>query len=276
MSHDVHHFSIGLWVLFLSSVTAVVGCYIGLSCVRRSLEEPRRSGNWWLLMASLSIGGVGIWFMHFIGMLGFSVPGTTIRYDPVPTVLSVILAVLATLIGLRIADVRSTSRFRVPAPVRLAIGGVLMGTAVGLMHYTGMAAIRIQGALHHDPFYVVASLGIGIVVSTLALVLTRYARKPLMRTVAAIVMGSAVVTLHYTGMAGVSVTPDLQAEPPDGMTVVSLLFPAFVLGIIVMAVPVIALLLAADSDDTLEDDRLARWASDAARRAEQAMPGSQV
>lgn len=275
MSHEVHHFSIGLWVLVLASLTAVGGCYIGLSCARRALDEPRHSGNWWLLMASLSIGGVGIWFMHFIGMLGFSVAGTVIRYNPVPTIASVFLAVLATLVGLRIADVRSTGMFRVSESVRLIVGGLLMGTAIGLMHYTGMAAIRIRGTLEQDPGYVLASLVIGIVVSTLALALIRPARTPARRVVAAVVMGSAVVTLHYTGMAGVSATVDPFADPPSGMTVMSLLFPAFVLGIIVMSVPIIAL-LASDCDPGAHDDRLVDREAAAVRHADQALPGSQV
>lgn len=206
MSHDVHHFSMGMWVFFLPYATAVMGSFVGLSCVRRSLEEPRRSGNWWLLMASLSIGGVGIWLMHFIGMMGFSVPGTTIRYELAPTVFSVVLAVVATLVGLRIADVHDVSKHRIPESVRLLVGGLLMGAAVSMMHYSGMYAIRIRGTIEHETGYVIASVIIGVVASTAALALARRARRLEIRVVAAFVMGCAVVALHYTGMAGVRVT----------------------------------------------------------------------
>ncbi|UYP19033.1 signal protein [Rhodococcus sp. Z13] len=275
MSHDVHHFSMGLWVFFLSYATAVVGSFVGLSCVRRSLDEPRRSGNWWLLMAALSIGGVGIWLMHFIGMMGFAVPGSAIRYDLAPTVFSVVLAVAATLLGLWIADVQSVSTRSVPEWLRLGVGGVLMGVAVSLMHYSGMSAIRIQGTIEHEIGYVVGSVAIGIVASTVALALARRTRRTVVRVGAALVMGCAVVALHYTGMAGVRVTLDPTALPPAGMTVMSLLFPAFVLGIIVLAVPITALLLAPGRDDTVRDEQLEQWASEVERQAaREAVPNS--
>ncbi|MBS9374545.1 MHYT domain-containing protein [Rhodococcus sp. B50] len=268
MSHDVHHFSMGLWVFFLSYATAVMGSFVGLSCVRRSLEEPRRSGNWWLVMASLSIGGVGIWLMHFIGMMGFSVPGTAIRYELAPTVFSVVLAVIATLVGLRIADVHAVSTRRVPESVRLLVGGLLMGAAVSLMHYSGMFAIRIRGTIEHEIGFVVASVIIGVVASTVALALARRARRLEIRLVAAFVMGCAVTALHYTGMAGVRVTLDPSMPAPEGMTVMSLLFPAFVLGIIVLAVPITALLLASDPEDAVRDARLEQWASEVERQVD--------
>ncbi len=72
-------------------------------------------------------------------------------------------------------------------------------------------------------------------------------------------MGCAVVALHYTGMAGVRVTLDPSMPAPEGMTVMSLLFPAFVLGIIVLAVPITALLLASDPEDAVRDARLEQW-----------------
>ncbi len=268
MSHDVHHFSMGMWVFFLSYATAVMGSFVGLSCVRRSLDEPRRSGNWWLLMASLSIGGVGIWLMHFIGMMGFSVPGTTIRYELAPTVFSVVLAVVATLVGLRIADVHDVSKHRIPESVRLLIGGLLMGAAVSMMHYSGMFAIHIRGTIEHETGYVIASVIIGVVASTAALALARRARRLEVRVVAAFVMGCAVVALHYTGMAGVRVTLDPSMPAPEGMTVMSLLFPAFVLGIIVLAVPITALLLASDPEDAVRDARLEQWASEVERQVD--------
>ncbi|WP_241383543.1 MHYT domain-containing protein [Rhodococcus sp. CH91] len=277
MSHDVHHFSMGLWVFFLSYTTAVMGSFVGLSCVRRSLDEPRRSGNWWLLMASLSIGGVGIWLMHFIGMMGFAVPGTTIRYSLAPTVFSVVLAVLATLLGLRIVDVHAVSTRSVPEWVRLLVGGLLMGAAVSMMHYSGMYAIRIQGTIEHEIGYVIASVIIGVVASTVALALARRTRRIGIRVAAAFVMGWAVVALHYTGMAGVRVELDPSVQAPEGMTVMSMLFPAFVLGIIVLAVPITALLLAPDPEDAVRDARLEQWASEVERQVERdRVAGSQM
>ncbi len=235
----------GPWVFVLAYATAVAGSYTGLSCIRRSHEDSgRNGGNWWLPMASLAIGGVGIWLMHFIGMMGFTVPGTVIRYHLGPTVLSVLAAVVTTMLGIWIVTVRSAILERLPRGVRPGIGGLVMGLAVTLMHYIGMTAMRVQGTIDHDARFVLLSVGIGVVASTLALALARSAERVHIRLMAAFVMASAVVALHYTGMAGVHVVVDPEAPEPSGMSVLSFLFPAFILGIIVLAVPITALVLA--------------------------------
>ncbi|NMM92805.1 signal protein, partial [Rhodococcus sp. SRB_17] len=78
---EMHHFSMGLWLLGLAFVVSVVGSVVGLACTRQSTETTRGATRMlWLLMGALSIGGVGIWLMHFIAMLGFAVPGSPIRY----------------------------------------------------------------------------------------------------------------------------------------------------------------------------------------------------
>ncbi len=75
-------------------------------------------------------------------------------------------------------------------------------------------------------------------------------------------MGCAVVALHYTGMAGVKATVDVSAPEPYGLTVLSLLFPAFVLGIAVLALPIAALLLAPNREDRRRDAAVAQWMSE--------------
>lgn len=252
MSHELHHFDMGLWVFFLAYVTAVCGSFVGLSCVRRSARAgaPPNAGTSgasmagvrWIAMAALTIGGVGIWLMHFIGMVGFAVPGSTIRYALGPTLFSVVLAVGATFFGFWTTDRRTAVGRRIPRPVTVPIAGLVMGLAVTLMHYSGMAAIRIQGTITHDPAFVAGSVVIGVVAATAALWLAGVAERLVVRVGAALVMGCAVVSLHYTGMAGVRVTVDPTAPLPVGATVASLLFPAFVLGILVLILPIVALL----------------------------------
>lgn len=247
----------GPWVFLLAYATAVAGSYTGLACIRRTREETGPSGgNWWLLMASLSIGGVGIWLMHFIGMMGFSVPGTVIRYQLVPTALSVLVAVATTMLGIWFVTARSTMLARLPRGVRPGIGGTIVGLAVSLMHYIGMSAVRVQGTIHHELEFVVVSAVIGLVGSTVALALARAAERFVVRLLSAFVMAAAVVGLHYTGMAGVHVVIDPGAPAPSGIAVLSLLFPAFILGIIVLAAPITALVLAPESDEFRRDELL--------------------
>ncbi|SUE16061.1 signalling protein [Rhodococcus gordoniae] len=260
MSHEVHHFSMGVWVFALAYITSAVGCYAGLSCARKAANAwTSVARTRWTLMAALSIGGVGIWLMHFIGMMGFDVPGSTIRYDLGLTLLSVALAVAATLFGLRIVDTDVQWLRAMPSDVRILIGGVIMGFAVAGMHYSGMAAVRVQGELEQGRLYVAASVAIGVVASVVALWLSRVAERPAVRIPAAAVMGCAVVALHYTGMAGIAVTVDPSAPNPEGMTIMTLLFPGFIIGVALLAVPVVALMASASTQDLEQEREMASW-----------------
>ncbi|MBF4480531.1 MHYT domain-containing protein, NO-binding membrane sensor [Rhodococcus rhodochrous J3] len=260
MSHEVHHFSMGGWLFALAYITSAVGCYAGLSCARKAANAwTSVARTRWTLMAALSIGGVGIWLMHFIGMMGFDVPGSTIRYDLGLTLLSVALAVAATLFGLRILDTGAQWIRALPSDIRLLVGGVIMGFAVAGMHYSGMAAVRIQGELEQGRSYVTASVAIGVVASIVALWLSRVAERPAVRIPAAAVMGCAVVALHYTGMAGIAVTVDPSAPHPEGMTIMTLLFPGFIIGVTLLAVPVVALMASASTQDLEQEREVATW-----------------
>lgn len=253
MSHELHHFSMGMWVFFLAYVSSVVGSFVGLSCVRQAARETTGRGRTkWLIMASLAIGGVGIWLMHFLGMMGFSVPGSIVRYDIGLTVLSAVLAIGATLFGLWLVTAPSTPTRPGLRTTPLLVGGVVMGLAVSSMHYSGMAAIRIQGIVHTEPLFIVVSVIIGIVASITALWLSSRAESVAARVMSAMILALAVVALHYTGMAGVSGTADATVPVPEGLTALSLMFPGFVFGIVVLAVPSVMLLLT----PTAEDDYL--------------------
>ncbi len=81
MHHDVHHFDMGLWLMFLAYVVSVTGSVVGLACTRcGAAATSTRDRLRWLAMAAIAIGGVAIWLMHFIAMLGFAIPNGVVRY----------------------------------------------------------------------------------------------------------------------------------------------------------------------------------------------------
>jgi len=129
---------------------------------------------------------------------------------------------------------------------RLLAGGVITGFAVAMMHYTGMWAVRIQGTIAYDKSLVALSIAIAVVAATAALWFTLVLESPLLRFVAGLVMGVAVVGMHYTGMAAVRVTVDHAAPIPSGLEVFSFLFPVFVVGLLALVVPITAVMLAPD------------------------------
>jgi NO-binding membrane sensor protein with MHYT domain len=240
MSNHVHHFGMGLWLLFLAYIVSVTGSMVGLACTRHSAAAANeRDRLRWLTMASVAIGGVAIWLMHFIAMLGFAVPNSAARYHLGWTAASAALSISAVFVGLitvgRTVDLR-----------RLVAGGVITGLAIALMHYTGMWAVQIQGTLAYDKGFVALSILIAVVAATAALWFTLVLKSLVLRFVAGLVMGVAVAGMHYAGMAAVRVTVDRAAPVPDGLDAFSFLFPVFVISLLALAIPITAVMLAPD------------------------------
>ena len=237
----VHHFELGGWLLFLAYLTSVVGSTVGLACTLQSrFADTPRARIVWLSLAAVSIGGVGIWVMHFIAMLGFATPGLPVRYDITRTALSAILSVGSVFLGLLVFGVRT--KFAI---WRLLAGGLITGLAVNLMHYTGMWAVQVKGHIGYNTGLVLLSIMIAVVAATAALWFTVVADRLLLRVLAGLVMGVAVTGMHYTGMAAVRVSLDAGAADPAGAEVFSFLFPVFVIAAVALAVPICAALLAA-------------------------------
>jgi NO-binding membrane sensor protein with MHYT domain len=230
MSHD-------LWILALAYAVSVIGSLIGLGCMQRARQEDglvRRSV--WIGLGAVAIGGIAIWLMHFIAMLDFSVPGSVVTYSVPLTVLSAVLSIIVVHLGLSIATL---TRFRV---IWLLCAGILAGLGVAVMHYVGMAAVQFQGSISYDQGLVALSVGIAVVAATAAFCFVLMVRSGVGVTVAGLVMGVAVTGMHYTGMAAANVRLDPRMPSPAGSEVFSVVFPTFVLGALVIAGLVFALL----------------------------------
>ena len=183
----------------LSLVVAGFGSWTALDLFRRVRAHVGRARHVWLAAAATALG-CAIWAMHFIAMLGFD-PGSPVRYDPGLTVLSLGLAIGATL-GAFLTVARGEA-----GPVRTLAAGALMGAGICLMHYTGMAALRTAVSLGYEPGLVALSLAVAVAASTAALVAARQERSLLWRTIAAPILGAAIVGMHYTAMAALKLTP---------------------------------------------------------------------
>jgi len=149
--------------------------------------------------------GLGIWSMHYIGMLAYSLP-VAVLYDW-PTVLaSLLAAVLASAIALWVASQNEMG------PLRSTVGGILMGSGIAAMHYIGMEAMRLPAMCHYDAALVILSVALAVLVSWTALWLTFHLRDETTATgwrklSGAILMGATIPLMHYTGMAAVTFVP---------------------------------------------------------------------
>ena len=256
---QIHHFDHGWITPTVSYVLSVLGSMLGLTCAIR-LRAARSGGEraWWLILASVAIGGTAIWSMHFVAMMGFSVVGTPIRYDIGLTVASAIIAVVAVGIGLSVALLGRGAQ-----NTRILVGGVVAGLGVAAMHYTGMAAMRLNGDISYGTTRVGLSIGIAVVAAAVALWLTVTVQKPLVVFISALVMGVAVNGMHFTGMSAMSVMEHSPDGSLTGATATNMLVPIGV-GVVFALIGLAYALMAAPT----EEDRAA--AAYLASRREQA------
>lgn len=196
----LEHFTYGWVTPVMAYGMSFIGSLLGLICTKRG-RAVQQSGKHvrWLVLAAIAIGGAGIWLMHFLAMLGFTVVGSEIRYDAGLTLASALAA-----IGVVGVGVFTVGHGR-PTLLKLLGGGLFTGLGVATMHYVGMAAMRVEGSVGYRTSLVIASVAIAVVAATVALWFTIVVESPLAITVAAAIMGVAVCGMHYTAMAALQV-----------------------------------------------------------------------
>jgi NO-binding membrane sensor protein with MHYT domain len=199
----VNNFANGVLNPGLAYLVSCVGCFLGLRCTTRARAYQGAARARWLTMGALAIATTGIWVMHFIAMLGFAIPGQTIRYNVLITIVSMLIAVLVVGIGVFIVGF---SRSETTWP--LLIGGLILGLGVASMHYIGMAAIRVPDSVSYNPGLVVASVVIAVIAGIAALWAALRLDSLFSAFVASLIMGVAVNGMHYTGMAALHVQAD--------------------------------------------------------------------
>ena len=224
---EVNHFTHGWVTPLLSYSVAFLGSLLGLTCTtwaRESTERRRRA--WLLALAAFAIGGTAIWVMHYLAMIGFSVPDTILLYDVGTTIRSFFIAVVMVGIGL------FTVGLGKPAIYKVLLGGPVTGVGVAFMHYTGMSAMRMKDVLTYDSTLVVASYVIAVVAATVALWFTVVIRSRVATIGAAAVMAVAVCGMHYTGMAAIRVVPDGYEGAVKGVEVTWFVVPIAVFSLL--------------------------------------------
>jgi PAS domain S-box-containing protein len=188
----------------LSVLIAIFASYAALDLAGRVTA----AGGWtrvvWLLGGAGAMG-TGIWSVHYIGMLAFILP-IPVAYHWPTVLLSLFAAILASVIALYVV-----SRQKMGAS-RAVAGSVLMGTGIASMHYIGMAAMRLPAVCQFNSFLVVLSVVFAVLISLAALWITFHFRDEKTgvgreKLAGAIVMGTAIPVMHYTGMAAASFTP---------------------------------------------------------------------
>ena len=190
-------------VVVLSYLTAVFASYVALDLAPRVRTPDRAAARAWWLAGSLSMG-TGVWAMHFVGMMALQLP-FSVGYEADTTFISWLAAVAVSLIALRVA---AQDGLTLP---RLALGALSMGAGICAMHYIGMAALVLSPPIRWHWGLIAASVAIAVAASAAALVIFFWLRRLSAGQArwaqwgAALVMGAAIVGMHYTGMAAAGV-----------------------------------------------------------------------
>jgi methyl-accepting chemotaxis protein len=190
--HDWRLVIVAGLVCFLASLAAI-------SLFNRARATAGRARATWIISAGTA-AGCGIWATHFVAMLAYD-PGISIAYNIGLTAMSLAAAAAVTAVGLGVA-VRGSNQWSA------AIGGGVVGAGVACMHYIGMWAVELPGYVTWSFGLVVASVALGMLFGTLALV-TAFRRTDMRGTyAAAVLLTLAIVSHHFTAMGAVEIVPD--------------------------------------------------------------------
>lgn len=230
-------------LVIISVVVASVAAYTAFLFSER-IDSSEKHGQKlvWIITGSLTLG-VGIWAMHFTGMIAYSLPFNVV-YDKTITLISILPAVLAA------AVIFIVGIFQLKYNWCMPVQSILLGSGIGCMHYVGMAAMRMDADMLYEPWLFAGSIIIAILLSHLALRFkiwgesTKEFSESSALVIAAVCMGIAISAMHYTGMAGVYYFPANTQHPPVAGS--DVLVPADITNIVIYIVlAMLSLMIAA-------------------------------
>ena len=224
MNHDYNGITVAaltttydLKLVVLSIVIAMLASFSAFGIVERSMSTSQQSQKiLWNLFGALMMS-IGIWAMHFIAMLSLTFP-IPVSYDLATTMVSILPVTIASSIVMWLMTLKTLSYYR------LLIAGLLLGPSIGLMHYIGMAAMRLQAVMVHDMTLVYLSVLIAVILAMVALKIqyaainqNRYQFITRKHLVSAVVMGLASSSMHYSAMTAVHFIPQTTDQIIDGV-----------------------------------------------------------
>lgn len=182
---------------------AVIAAYSSLELTERISNKGKIKIGW--LVGSSLMMGTGVWSMHFVGMLAYSI-GIPIGYDLITVIISWMPAIIASGIVFYYLDRGFSNLFE------LLRAGTLMGLGIGAMHYIGMAAMRVSANMHYDYSIVALSVVFAVILSSVSLATANYVIKGFLdreeiKIAGSFLMGIAISGMHYIGMIAVGFTP---------------------------------------------------------------------
>jgi diguanylate cyclase (GGDEF)-like protein len=205
--------SYDLRVVAASFFIASFAAFVALDLASRVATRDRRVARRWWASGALAMG-TGIWSMHFVGMLAYTLP-IPLGYTAAMTFVSWLAGVTVAAVALGVASRRDMRGWHV------AGGALAMAVGIGVMHYAGMAALDMAPGIVWNRPLVLASVVIALAASAVALVVMhwfgRAERKRGLQLAAALVLGAAVCAIHWTGMFAANFPLDAVCLSANGL-----------------------------------------------------------
>lgn len=237
--HDVISGSYNVWLVLLSVGISIFSSVMALRTAEMARSTETRNFRLLALgMGTLSLGG-GIWAMHFIGMLAYSLP-VPVEYSISMTLVSLLPACLASGTALHLLSHREVSI------QRLLTCGVIVGAGIGVMHYVGMAAMQLALHMYYQPSLFALSIVVAVILACIALWIwygvDMLDLGPWTRLIfAGAIMGAAIAGMHYTGMSAIRYYGEIPDNLPPSHIHAGYLALALSLFIVSVSVMVVAL-----------------------------------
>ncbi|KXF77009.1 diguanylate phosphodiesterase [Paramesorhizobium deserti] len=192
-----------LRLVFLAAIVCALASFAAVNLLRYA----RRSNapTLWLSIAAVACG-FGIWSTHFIAMLAFS-PNLPQGYNVTLAGLSLVFAVAMTGLGGLVAV---KSRY----PHGDLLGGAIVGGGIAAMHFTGMAAFKVEGQIAWDPVFVIAAIVLGVLLGAAAMRVALAAGGMKSKLAGAALLTLAICSHHFTAMGAISIMPDSSIKVP--------------------------------------------------------------
>ncbi|MET9670292.1 MHYT domain-containing protein [Streptomyces sp. NPDC006475] len=218
MSGEIDGFRFGMVTPVAAYLMAALGSSLGLRCMVRTLHHGHGWKAGWLTLGAASIG-CGIWTMHFIAMMGFTINDAHFTYDEGRTVLSLVIAIAVVSVGVFIVGYFGAT------VAALGVAGPITGAGVAAMHYVGMTAMHTSGSFRYDTPLVVLSVVIAVGAATAALWAAVRVTGFRSSLLAGLVLAVAVTAMHYTAMAALNYHPVDPAGDSHGHSSTMMLLP---------------------------------------------------
>ncbi|RPF53932.1 diguanylate cyclase domain-containing protein [Aquisalibacillus elongatus] len=194
-------------IVIISIIIAVFASFTTIELMRRTMQTIKQK-HLWLLVSALTMG-VGIWSMHFAGMLALE-SDVRFEYDIISTTTSLIIAIIASYAAFYFITFRKTTN------LVLSLSAILLGTGISSMHYLGMHGMTVMNIdLSYDLLWVVISVLTGILGSGIALYVFANVNKEYLyvyQLLIATLLGFAISGLHYSAMKAVSIYNTVQGH----------------------------------------------------------------